>query len=67
MAVTITESELAAALGVNQALADRLLPVASALVEKYLRTSEVPDSIANEATLRCARLAGRYSGGQSAS
>ena len=52
MAVTLTETALASALAVNQALADRLLPVAKALVERY--GPAAPDSVANEATIRCA-------------
>ena len=49
MAVTITAAELAPALAVNQALAARLLPVASALVERF-----APAAIANEALIRVA-------------
>ena len=52
MAVTITETELAEALGVNQALADRLHPVAVALVERY--APDAPEAIQNEAAIRCA-------------
>ena len=52
MAVTITETELAEALAVNQALADRLLPVAVALVERY--APDAPEAIQNEAAVRCA-------------
>ena len=52
MAVTLTESELAGALGVNQALADRLLPVAKALVQQY--GPDAPEPIQNEAVIRCA-------------
>ena len=52
MAVTITETKLAEALGVNQALADRLLPVAVALVERYAPAA--PEAIHNEAAIRCA-------------
>ena len=52
MAVTITASELAAALGVNQALADRLHPVGVALVERFAPAAPVP--IQNEAAIRCA-------------
>ena len=52
MAVTVTEAELAEALAVNQALADRLLPVASALVTRYAPVA--PDTIQNEAVIRCA-------------
>ena len=53
MAVTLTESELAGALGVNQALADRLLPVAKELVET-IRTRLHLNAVANEAAIRCA-------------
>ena len=52
MAVTLTASALAEALTVNQGLADRLHPVAVALVEQY--APAVPETIANEAALRCA-------------
>ena len=52
MAVTLSESELAGALGVNQALADRLHPVAVALVGRYAPAA--PDAVANEAAIRCA-------------
>ena len=52
MAVTITEAQLAEALGVNQALADRLRPVAVALVERYAPAA--PEAIQNEAAVRCA-------------
>ena len=51
MAVTITEAQLAEALGVNQALADRLRPVAVALVERYAPAA--PEAIQNEAAVRC--------------
>lgn len=50
MAVTLTGSALAQALAVNQALADRLLPVAVALVEQY--APGAPESIQNEAAIR---------------
>ena len=52
MAVTLTQTSLAAALGVNQALADRLHPVAVALVERWAPAA--PEAIQNEATIRCA-------------
>ena len=52
MAVTLDATALAEALAVNQALADRLLPVAVALVTRY--APEAPDTIANEAVIRCA-------------
>lgn len=52
MAVTIDATALAAALAVNQTLADRLHPVAVALVTRY--APDVPDAIANEAVIRTA-------------
>ena len=52
MAVTIQAIDLAAAIGSNQALADRLLPVASDLVERY--APGAPDVVQNEAVVRCA-------------
>ena len=52
MAVSLTETELAAALGVNQALADRLLPVVVSLVERY--ATGAPVAVQNEAAIRCA-------------
>ena len=52
MAVTLTEAALSAALAVNQALADRLHPVAVALVERY--APEAPEAVQNEAAIRCA-------------
>ena len=50
--VTLTATALAEALAVNQTLADRLLPVALALVNEY--TDAAPEAIANEAAIRCA-------------
>ena len=52
MAVNLTASALAQALGVNQAMADRLHPVAVALVEKYAPTA--PTAVQDEAVVRCA-------------
>ena len=52
MAVSLTATALAQALGVNQALADRLHPVAVALVEKY--APGAPAAIQDEAAVRCA-------------
>ncbi|MCY4498408.1 MAG: hypothetical protein OXC14_14105 [Rhodospirillaceae bacterium] len=52
MAVTLTTTALAEALAINQALADRLYPVAVALVERY--APDAPEAIQNEATIRCA-------------
>ena len=46
----ISEAELAEALGVNQALADRLHAVALALVERY--ASSAPEAIQSEAIIR---------------
>lgn len=48
----ITEVELADALAVNQELAARLLPVASALVERYAPAA--PQSVKDEAVIRTA-------------
>ena len=52
MAVTLTATALAEALGVNQTLADRLRPVAVALVERY--APNAPAEIQNEGVIRCA-------------
>ena len=52
MAVTVTATALAEALGVNQALADRLLPVVVALVEQY--APGAPEAVQNEAAIRAA-------------
>ena len=52
MAVSLTAIELAAALGVNQALADRLHPVAVALVERYAPIA--PSRAQNEGVVRTA-------------
>ena len=52
MAVNLTAIELAAALGVNQALADRLHPVAVALVERYAPMA--PSSVQDEGVVRTA-------------
>ena len=52
MAVTLTISELAAALAVNDALATRLLQVASLLVDHYAPAA--PAVIQNEAVIRTA-------------
>ena len=51
MAVTLTAADLAAVLGVESAIATRLLPVASALVERY--APDAPEAIQNEAAIRC--------------
>ena len=50
MAVTLPSTALAQALAVNPALADRLLPVATALVERFAPAA--PEAIANEAVIR---------------
>ena len=52
MAVTITATELAAAVGVDAATATRLLSVATALVTRH--APEAPGAISNEAAIRCA-------------
>ena len=52
MAVTVTATALAQALGVNQALADRLLPVVTALVQQYAPVA--PSAVQDEAAVRCA-------------
>ena len=52
MAVTLTTIALAEALAVTQTLADRLHPVAVALVDQYAPAA--PESVANEAAIRCA-------------
>ena len=52
MAVTLTEIQLAEALAINQSLADRLHPVAKALVEQY--APNAPEAVQNEATIRTA-------------
>lgn len=51
MAVTLTSAELATAAGLSAEKAQRLLPVAKALVERYAPTA--PVEILNEATIRC--------------
>ena len=51
MAVTISAADLAAAIGKPLPVAERLLPVSSALVERY--APEAPEAIQNEATIRC--------------
>ena len=50
MAITITSTELETLIGVDPAVAVRLLGVASALVNQYC--ASCPDAIANEATIR---------------
>ena len=52
MAVTLSAIALAEALAINQALADRLLPVGTALVDGY--TTDCPEAISNEACIRVA-------------
>ena len=48
---TITATKLASIIGVDMATAERLLEVASALVENY--ADNAPDAIKNEAIIRC--------------
>ena len=50
--MALTAAELAEALGVNPALADRLHPVVVALVQRYAPAA--PESIQREAAIRCA-------------
>ena len=52
MAVTITATELAEAVGTDSATATRLLSVATALVTRY--APDAPDAIANEGVIRAA-------------
>ena len=52
MAVTLTAIALAEALAINLALADRLHPVAVALVERYAPLA--PEEVQNLAVERCA-------------
>ena len=51
MAVTLTAQALATAIGKKLPVAERLLPVSSALVERYAPLA--PDAIQNEAVIRC--------------
>lgn len=51
MAVTLTAAALAAAIGAETATAERLLPVATALVERY--APDAPEALQNEAVVRC--------------
>ena len=52
MAVTLTATALAEALAVKPALADRLLPVATALVDGF--STDAPEAISNESAIRVA-------------
>ena len=52
MAVSLTTTALAEALAINQQLADRLHPVAVALVEEY--APQAPEAVQNLAVERCA-------------
>lgn len=52
MPATLTATALAEALAVNQALADRLHPVAVAMVDRYAPAA--PEAVANEAAIRFA-------------
>ena len=54
MAVTLTQSQLMNDLGVTADRADRLLNVATALITRYMGAATYPDSIGDEAALRCA-------------
>ena len=49
--VTLAAADLVAE-GVSQAFAERVLPVVSALVERY--ASGAPEAVQNEAAIRCA-------------
>ena len=51
MAVTISAGDLSGAIGVNAATATRLLPVATALVERFAPAA--PSAVADEAVIRC--------------
>ena len=57
MAVTLTAAALAAALSTDAPTAARLLPVATALVDRH--APGAPDAIANEAAIRVGRVAVR--------
>ena len=48
--MTLTDAELAAALGANQALASRLLETSTALVERY--APDAPEAVQNESVIR---------------
>ena len=52
MSVTITAQELATAAGLSDAQATRLLPVATALVEREVNNTSCPEPILNEACIR---------------
>ena len=52
MAVSLTDAQLVAALGVSPELSARLLPVAVELVNRY--APGAPDAVASEAAIRCA-------------
>lgn len=52
MAVKISATELASAVGFSETIATRLLPVATALVNAYAPTA--PDAISDEAVIRAA-------------
>ena len=52
MAVTLTADVLAGSIGADRETADRLLPVASALVEWH--APDAPEAVQNEAATRCA-------------
>ena len=52
MAVSLTEAQLEAALGIEAKIAARLLPVAGEMVNRY--APGAPDAVASEAAIRCA-------------
>ena len=52
MAITLTESELEAAINGKAGVAARLLPVVTELVQRF--APDAPDSIQNEAAIRTA-------------
>lgn len=52
--VNLTATEVSTIVGLPSAIATRLLAVATAMVEQYAEGSDIPGSIMNEATLRCA-------------
>lgn len=52
MAVTISVADLATAIGVDSTVATRLLPVATALVERS--APDAPGAVQDEAVIRCA-------------
>ena len=61
MAVTIVAADVALAAQVTAVDAARLLPVATALVERY--APDAPEAIQNEAAVRCAGWLGHTAAG----